>query len=128
MTLVTYYPGLKKSYANLSKENSWVPAVDVVENADGFTLEFDLPGFKKSDFTVTVKEGILNLSGERKKEKPEDEKLFRYHERQFGEFDRSFKLHKNVDGEKIKASYKNGVLKLDLPKKEVIKPRTIQIA
>ena len=127
MTLIRYFPVSRKGYANQSLEKSWTPAIDVIENADGYVLELDLPGFKKSDFTLTVKESILTISGERKRIEPEDEKSYRYHERQFGVFERSFKLPEYVDGEKIKASYKNGVLKLELSKKEDIKPRTIQI-
>ena len=127
MTLVRYYPVSRKRYANQSLEKSWIPAFDVIENADGFALELDLPGLKKSDFTLAVKEGILTISGERKRKELENEKSYRYHEREFGVFERSFKLPEYVDGEKIKASYKNGVLKLELPKKEDTKPRTIQI-
>ena len=127
MTLVRYYPNLKKVYRAISENNVWNPAVDVIEDGDIFVLELDLPGLKKSDFTITVKEGILTLSGERKRKEPEDEKHYRYFERPIGAFERSFRLPEHVDGEKVKASYKNGVLKLELPKKEEAKPRTIQI-
>ena len=127
MTLVKYYPVTRKRYSSYNTDNSWNPAVDVIEHTDGFVLEIDLPGFKKNDFTLTVKEGVLTVSGERKPEKPADEKLYRYYERPYGAFERSFKLPEHVEDNKIKASYKNGVLKLDFPKKEEIKPHSIHI-
>ena len=127
MTLVKYYPVTRKRYSGYNADNTWTPAVDVIEHTDGFVLEIDLPGFKKNDFTLKVKEGVLTLSGERKLEKPADEKLYRYYERTYGAFERSFKLPEHVEDNKIKASYKNGVLKLDFPKKEETKPRSIHI-
>jgi len=127
MTLARYYPGLKNVYRTIDRNNVWNPAVDIIENNDIFLIEIDLPGFKKSDFTITVKEGVLTLNGERKRKESEDGEHYRYFERPVGTFERSFRLSENVDGEKVKASYKSGVLKLELPKKEETKPRTIQI-
>jgi len=127
MTLLKYYPVTWKKYSDYNADNSWTPAVDIIENTDGFVLEIDLPGFKKNDFTLTVKEGVLTVSGERKSEKSADEKLYRYYERPYGAFERSFKLPELVEHDKIKASYRNGVLKLDFPKKEETKPRSIHI-
>ncbi len=127
MTLVRYYPNLKKVYREISENDLWNPAVDIIEDNDVFILEIDLPGLEKSDFTITVKEDLLILSGERKREETEEEKHYRYFERPIGSFERSFRLPKNVDGEKVKASHKNGVLKLEIPKKEEDKPRTIRI-
>ena len=127
MTLLTYYPVTQKKYSGYNADNSWTPAVDIIENTDGFALEIDLPGFKKNDFTLTVKEGVLTVSGERKSEKPADDKLYRYYERPYGVFERSFKLPELVEHDNIKASYKNGVLKLNFQKKEETKPRSIHI-
>ena len=127
MTLVRYYPELKNIYRTIGRNNVWNPAVDIIEDNDIFLIELDLPGFKKSDFTITVKEGVLTLNGERKRKESEDGEHYRYFERPVGAFERSFRLPEHVDGEKVKASYKNGVLKLELPKKEEARPHTIQI-
>jgi len=127
MTLVRYYPEISDLYRTTVRNNVWNPAVDIIEDNDVFILEFDLPGFNKSDFTITVKENVLAVKGERKRKETENEKYYRYFERPSGIFERSFSLPENVDGEKVKAVYKNGVLKLELPKKEEAKPLTIQI-
>lgn len=128
MTFVRYYSGLKNVYRTIDRNNVWSPSVDVIEDNDIVVLELDLPGLKKSDFAITVKEDVLTVSGERKRKEPEDEKHYRYFERSIGAFERSFRVPEHVDGEKVKASYKNGILKLELPKKEEAKPRTIQIS
>ena len=127
MTLLKYYPVTQKKYSGYKADNSWTPAVDIIENTGGFDLEIDLPGFKKNDFTLTVKEGVLTVSGERNSEKPAEDKLYRYYERPHGTFERSFRLPELIEHDKIKASYKNGVLKLNVPKKEETKPRSIHI-
>ena len=128
MTYVKYYPVPKTREASHCREREWAPAYDVVEHEDKFTIEFDLPGFSKSDFAINVKEGTLTVSGERKAAESEDNDLYRYYGRPHGEFERSFRLNDKVNEDKLKASYKNGVLRLDLPKREEAKPRTIEIS
>lgn len=128
MTYVKYYPNQKTRESSYYGEKTWNPAYDVVEHEDKFTLEFDLPGFEKSDFSINVKEDILSVSGERIREKNEEGDFFRYYGRPYGMFERTFRLNEKVNEEKLKASYKNGVLKIDLPKREEAKPRTIEIA
>ena len=76
MTLVRYYPNLKKVYREISENDLWNPAVDIIEDNDVFILELDLPGLEKNDFTITVKEDVLVVSGERKRKKPEEEKHY----------------------------------------------------
>ena len=128
MKLVGYYPGIGYAHRFQHRDGTWKPAVDVVEEKDKFTLEIDLPGLTKEDFKLTVDQGILTISGERKHTTTEDENLYRNLERPGGTFERSFKLPENVNAEKIEASYIDGVLKLELVKKEEAKPRTIKIA
>ena len=127
MTVLRYVPETRTYNGTHARNAAWSPDVDIVESEDKFTLELDLPGFKKDDFTINVKGGVLAISGERKIEVPEEEKYFRHLERHSGTFERSFRLPEYVDGGKINASYKYGVLKLELPKKEEAKPRTIKI-
>ena len=127
MTYVNYYPVPKTREANSCAEKEWAPAYDVVEHTDKFVLEFDLPGFAKNDFTINVKEGVLTVSGERKEKENEDDGRYSYYGRPYGSFERSFRLNDKVNEDKLKAVYKNGVLKIDLPKREEAKPRTIEI-
>ena len=127
MTVLRYVPRTKNYYITRGRDTAWTPDVDIIEGEDKFTLEIDLPGFKKNDFGINVKDGVLHINGERKSEVPEDGKYYRHLERPDGKFERSFRLPDHVNGEKIKASYKSGVLKLELPKKEEAKPLTVQI-
>jgi HSP20 family protein len=105
----------------------WTPAVDVIEEKEKYVVEVDLPGIKKDILKINLKEGILSINGERKTEIKEDGDFFRYYERPTGEFERSFRIPKTADGDNITASYKNGVLKLEIPKKEEAQPLTINI-
>jgi HSP20 family protein len=125
MTLVRYYPR-KAGYSRVADE--WRPAVDVVEHENDYVLSIDLPGFEKSDFNLKVDDGVLTLSGERKREETGDGDLYRSYERPHGQFTRSFRLPDNIDHEKTDAVYRNGVLELKLAKKEEAKPRTIKVS
>ncbi|MFC1490638.1 Hsp20/alpha crystallin family protein [Candidatus Latescibacterota bacterium] len=127
MTFVKYYPVQKTRKTNCSENNDWSPAYDVVEYDDKFVLEVDLPGFAKSDFNINVKDGVLTVSGERQEKKYEDNNLYHYYGRPRGSFERSFRLNDRINEDKLKASYENGILRLDLPKRDEVKPRTIEI-
>jgi HSP20 family protein len=127
MTLVKYYPRYARSEARA--QAAWRPSVDVTEHENGFHLTLDLPGIKKEDLTITVKEGTLYLSGERKRPgRDENTEFYHYYERPSGAFERSFKLPDHVDGDKIKASFSDGELTVEVPKLEKAKPRTIKIS
>ena len=127
MTFVKYYP--RSARNETSAKAAWTPSVDVIEHEDSFDLTLDLPGIKKEDLTITVKEGILYLAGERKRpEQDENENFHHYYERTYGTFERSFKLPDHVDGDKIKASFADGELHVGVPKLEKAKPRTIKIS
>lgn len=107
------------------------PAVNVIEIEDAFKIELAAPGLKKEDFKVNVHENTLTISTEKKEEKTENVEKYTRKEFNFSTFKRSFALPKNVDGEKIVAIYNDGVLGLELPKKEQEKPkepRLIEIA
>lgn len=110
------------------RETTWAPSVDVVENKDAYVLHAELPGLEKKDINVSVEDGVLTISGERKFEgKDEKDDNYRYYERRYGSFSRTFKLPEHVDAAKIKANHKNGVLELTLPKTEAAKPRQIEV-
>ena len=127
MTLVKYTPRWREGTVTGNTPNDFNPAVDIVEGENAFNIVFDLPGFEKNDINISVKDGVLTVSGERKVAEPGDEKYFRNFERPGGTFSRSFRLPDYVDENTIKASYKNGVLNLDLTRKEEAKPRKIEV-
>jgi HSP20 family protein len=105
----------------------WYPDVDIVESKDNIEVQVDLPGMEKDDIKVSVEDSILTIKGERKAMKEEKDKNYHQIERTYGTFTRSFSLPTSVEGQKIKANYKNGVLKIDLPKAEAVKPKEIPI-
>jgi HSP20 family protein len=105
----------------------WTPAADVVETKDAIVIKVELPGMTEKDLAIEIENGVLTLQGERLLEKETDEKGYRRIERAYGSFVRSFTLPPNVDGEKIVATFANGLLELEIPKKEEAKPRTIKV-
>lgn len=106
----------------------WAPAVDIFEDKDKVVLKADLPGIEEKDISLDVDGNRLTLKGERRMEKETKEENYHRVERAYGQFVRSFTLPNTVDVENIKASYKNGVLEVSLPKKEEVKPKHISIA
>lgn len=106
----------------------WSPAVDIFETKDAICVRAELPGVEKDAVSVEVKDGVLILRGERKHEKQVSEENYHRIERTFGTFHRAFTLPSSVDEAKVAARMKDGVLEVDLPKKEQAKPRHIPIA
>ncbi len=108
--------------------SGWTPALDVYEDKDNYTVKAELPGMKKEDIEVSLHEGSLSISGERKSEsKHEDAEVYRA-ERFFGRFQRTVSLPSAVAADKVKAAYKDGVLTITLPKTEEAKPKHIDVA
>lgn len=104
----------------------WYPAVDVLEEKDRYTVKAELPGVKQEDIKISLDDNVLTLKGERKSETEKKDDYY-YRERVYGEFSRSFRLPTDVDAEKIEATYQDGVLKVDIPKSEEVKPKEISI-
>lgn len=107
--------------------SQWHPAVDVLESKDAYLVRAELPGMKKEDIKVEVKDGTLVLSGEMKSEKPADGVEYRHVERVAAKFWRSFTLPENAKQDGIEASYKDGILEIRVAKAEEAKPRQIAI-
>jgi HSP20 family protein len=105
----------------------WSPLVDISEDDKEYLLKADLPEMKKEDVKVTVENNVLSVSGERKSEKEETKKKFHRIERSFGTFLRTFTLPDDADSTKIAAEFKEGVLKVHLPKTPAVKPRTVDV-
>jgi HSP20 family protein len=106
---------------------SWSPSVDIYENKDQIVLEAELPGMKRADFDVSVENNVITLRGERQFEKKEDADNYHRVERAYGSFTRSFTLPNTVSTEGATAEYRNGVLRVTLPKREETKARRIEI-
>ena len=105
----------------------WSPAVDIYESVDEIVVKAEVPGIDRDAVAVEVKDGILTLRGERKFEKEEKEENYHRIERSYGTFVRSFALPSSVDTEKVHAALKDGVLEVKLSKKEIAKPRKVQV-
>jgi HSP20 family protein len=109
-------------------EGVWTPSVDVSEDKDNVIIKAEMPGMNKDDVKISVQDGVITLRGEKKQETEEKDKNYHRIERSYGSFCRSFQLPTTVKTEKIKASYKEGVLSVTLPKTEEVKPKEIPIS
>ena len=109
-------------------DGSLYPNVDITESDSGYRISADLPGLSREDIKVSVEDGILSISGEKKQEFEKKDKDRYYHfERSYGKFCRSFSLPANVDNANIDAKYNNGVLEVLLKKTEETKPKAIEV-
>ena len=108
--------------------SGWTPAFDVYEDKDNFTVVAELPGMKKENIEVSLHDGSLSVSGERKSESKRDDTEVYRTERFFGRFQRTISLPTAVAADKIKAQYKDGILTVTLPKTEEAKPKQIDVA
>lgn len=120
-----FYP-INRDEVELSM-GSWNPVVDVYDNDDSIVIKAELPGIDKEGIEIDVKDRVLTLKGERSSESEVKDDNYYRRERSFGKFERAFNLPADVDPDKIKADYKDGVLKIDIPKPEEKKPRQITI-
>lgn len=107
---------------------TWLPPVDIAEDKDRITMTAELPGFKDDQIQIQMEGGVLTLRGERKFEEEKEGRNFHRVERSYGQFVRSFTLPNNVDRDQIKASFSDGLLHIELPKREEAKPRQIKIS
>lgn len=111
----------------LTKSGEWTPRVDISETDAEITIKAEIPEVKKEDVKVSVDDGVLTMQGERKQEKEEKGKKFHRVERFYGTFVRSFTLPDNVDASKIKATFKDGMLNLQIPKTGESKQKAIEV-
>lgn len=119
---------INRLFSEPQSARPWSPSVDIVETDNDIILKADVPGINEKDIDIQIEDGTLTLMGERKFE--EEKKGEGYHriERAYGSFARTFALPDSVDTEKVSATYKNGVLTVRLPKKEVAKPKSVKVA
>lgn len=108
-------------------EATWAPRADIHETQNEYLVQLDLPGLEKQDVKIKVEDDFLVITGERKSEQKVDDDKYHRVERYSGTFSRSFRLYKDVDAGKIKATFTNGVLEITIPKTEETKPKEISI-
>jgi HSP20 family protein len=106
---------------------AWSPSVDIYENKDQIVLEAELPGMSREDFDLSIENNVITLRGERRFEKKDESDNYHRVERSYGAFTRSFTLPQTVQAEQAVAEYRNGVLRVTLPKREEVKARRIEI-
>jgi HSP20 family protein len=106
----------------------WAPLADITEDDKEYLIKAELPDVKKEDVKVTVENGVLTLSGERKFEKEEKNKKYHRVERAYGSFMRRFTLPDDADPENVKAEFKDGMLTVHLSKSEKAKPKQREVA
>lgn len=104
-----------------------LPSLDLSETKNDLVVKAELPGIDPKDIDISLSEGVLTIKGEKKQEKEEKEENYHIIERSYGAFTRSVRLPRDVQSEKINASYKNGILKVTLPKSEEAKKKEIKI-
>jgi HSP20 family protein len=105
----------------------WTPLADITEDEREYLIKAELPEVRKEDVKVTVENGVLTISGERKFEKEEKKRKYHRVERGYGTFMRSFALPDDADFSKVNAEFKNGVLTVHVPKSEQAKPKQIEV-
>jgi HSP20 family protein len=105
----------------------WAPLADVCENDSEYVIKAELPEIRKEDVSITVQDGVLTLSGERKQEKREDSERVHRVERYYGTFARRFALPENADETGIRAESRDGVIVIHIPKQPVVEPKPRQI-
>ncbi len=109
------------------REAFWVPAVDIEETENEFIVKAELPGLKKDEVKLSISEDTLTISGERKMEKEEKGKTYHRVEMNYGKFERTIRFPTEVVPDKAKASYKDGILTITVPKSEKAKGKEIEI-
>ena len=121
MTLIEFYPVLKVG------GNGWEPDVDILETKDDFVISAELPGLKKENVSLTLEHDILTLKGEKKRETSNEKENYNLNERKFGKFCRSFVMPDSIKQEKIKTSFKDGLLRVSIPKSGVAKEKEVKV-
>ena len=107
-------------------ETRWIPAMDVAESKDAYAITMEVPGAQKEDIHVECHDGVVTIKGEKRDEREEEDEHRHYVERSYGSFSRSFRLPPDAS-EDMRASFKDGVLSVEITKHEEAKPRTVAI-
>ena len=111
----------------IESREGWIPALDVLETKNAVVINGEIPGMEAKDIDISLSGDVLTIKGEKKQEKEEDDENYYRMERSYGSFSRSIRVPVDVKSDKIQANYKNGTLKITLPKKEEVKPKEIKV-
>ena len=114
--------------ADSSATADWIPPADIAEYKDRWVLKFDVPGVNTSAIEITLEQGVLTISGEREKDSVESDAERRRVERPHGRFHRRFTLPDTVDAANVRATGRNGILEVTIPKQPKAQPRRIEVA
>jgi HSP20 family protein len=133
--LLTLQERLDKMYRDIERSrkeddfvsSQWTPPVDIYEAGDNFVIKLEIPEVDKESVDIKINDDELTIKGERKLEEGIDQDSYHRMERGYGTFVRSFSLTRTIDASKIKATIKDGILRIELPKKEEVKPKQIRI-
>lgn len=118
----------RSSVSDIRKEiGEWAPAVDIYEDSERLLIKAELPEMDLKDIDLRIEDDTLTIKGERRLEAEEKKGNYQRIERVYGGFYRTFSLPSSVEVDKVKATYEKGILRIDLPKKEEVKPKTIPI-
>lgn len=123
------FKGFERPVRHNYESGALVPAVDITENDHEYLVKAELPGVRKEDLDLTIHDGMLTINAETTYENKEKEngRIIRQ-ERHYGKFVRSMRLGNEVDVNKVKADYKDGILTLKMPKTEAVKPKKIDVS
>ena len=109
------------------EDGGWLPSLDIAETKNDLVVKAELPGMDPKDIDISLSDGSLTIKGEKKQKREEKEENYHFIERSYGSFCRSVRLPKEVKHDKVSASFKNGVLKIVLPKSEEAKKKEIKV-
>ncbi|MFZ5565328.1 MAG: Hsp20/alpha crystallin family protein [Thermodesulfobacteriota bacterium] len=109
-------------------QEEWSPAIDVSETEAAYIVKAELPGINKDAIDISITDGVLTVSGEKKLEKKEEKENYILTESRYGKFSRSFALPSDAAAEKVDAAFANGVLTISVPRSEAAKPRKITVS
>lgn len=119
---------MNRMFSAVEPDSGYTPAVDVQETKDAYIVEADIPGIKKEDIQIEVLENTVTIQGAREHEIEEKKDNYHRIERKYGSFKRSFKVPGGFQHDKVKATFTDGVLKLDLPKQDELKAKQIEVS
>jgi HSP20 family protein len=108
-------------------EREWAPSLDMSETRDNYVVKAEVPGIDAKHIAISLTGDVLTIKGEKRQEKEEKEEDYHLVERSYGSFSRSVRIPAEVESNKIKASYKNGILAITLPKSEKVKAKEVKI-
>ena len=120
-------PGKSERKQEAMALSQWAPLVDITEDTKEYVVKAELPEMKKEEVKVSVEDGVLSISGERSLEKEDKDRKYHRIERAYGSFSRSFTIPEGTDTAKVTAEFKDGVLKVHLPKNNKAAPKAVQV-